>query len=86
LLDLPRVKESFEAARLDGWLEESVPFVLREQRLLGRCTKDILLLSLSEPCSDLNLLTGKLSLVILAVVEFRVVCFDGIEKEITVLF
>lgn len=86
MLDLPGVKESFEAARLNGWLKESIPFVLREQRLLSRCTKNIFLLSFSEPCCNLNLLTGELSLVILAVVEFCVVCFDRIEKEITVLF
>jgi hypothetical protein len=86
LLDLPGVEHALQSAGLLRKLEEPLPLIFRQQRLLEGRAAHVLGLALGLPGGNLLLLTGKRSLVVLEVVVLCVMGFDGIQKQIAVLF
>ncbi|KUI61723.1 hypothetical protein VP1G_11265 [Cytospora mali] len=83
LLHLLRVQHTLQPAGLWGQLEEPLPLVLGQGRLLGRRTSRVLRLPLGLPCRNLGLLTCKLPLVVLVVVEVGVVRLDAVQEQVT---
>lgn len=79
------VEHAVEAAGLLGQLEESLPLILWERRLLERCAGGVLGLALGLPGCDLGLLTGERALVVLKVAGLGVVGLNAVEKEVAVL-
>lgn len=86
LFDLPAVEHALQPTGLLRKLKEALPLVFGQQRLLEGRTADVLGLALSLPGGNLLLLTSERPLVILEVVVLCVVGFDGIQKQIAVLF
>lgn len=82
LFDLPSDEHSLEPARLVRQLEQFLPLILRQKRLLLLLAEDVLCFPLLLPSLDLRLLAAQRSLVVRRVVLFLVVRFDGVEKEV----
>lgn len=85
LLHLPRVEQRLQPAGLLRQLEQPLPLVLGQQRLLRRRPRRVLRLALRLPCRDLGLLTRERALVVLVVVELRVVVLDALEEQVACL-
>ena len=85
LLDLPADKQSLESAGLDGQLEELLPLVLVERRLLTGCARGVLRLALLLPRGDLLLLAAEGALPVLEVVLLGLVVLDRVEHQVAAL-
>ena len=85
LLHLAAVEHGLQAAGLLGQLEQPLPLVLGERRLLEGRAAGVLGLALGLPGSDLGLLAGQRPLVVLVVVGLGVVRLDALEEKIAVL-
>lgn len=82
LLHLPRVEQRLQSARLLGQLEQSLPFIFREERLLRGSARSVLSLALLLPSRNLSLLTRKGSLVVLIVVDLCVVVLNALKEQV----
>lgn len=85
MLHLPAVEHALQPAGLLRQLEQPLPLVLGQQGLLERGAAHVLRLALGLPLSDLILLAGKRTLVVLEVVGLGVVCLDGVKEKVAVL-
>lgn len=85
LLHLPGVEQRLEPAGLLRQLEQPLPLVLGQQRLLRRRPRRVLRLALLLPGCDLGLLTCERALVVLVVVELGVVVLDALEEQVACL-
>ena len=86
MLHLAAVQHALQTTRLLRQLEQPLPLVLGEKRLLESCAGGVLGLALLLPVVDLGLLPGKRTLVVLEVVGFGVVGLDAVEEKVAVLF
>lgn len=84
-LNLLGVEHALQAAGLLGKLEQTLPLILGQGRLLSQGALSVLGLALGLPLCNLGLLTGELALVELEVVEIGVVGFDALEQEVASL-
>ena len=64
MLNLPSDEHSLEPARLVGQLEQFLPLILRQERLLLLLAEDVLCFPLLLPSLDLRLLSAQRSLVV----------------------
>ncbi len=86
LLHLPSDQHSLQPTRLDGQLEQFLPLVLGQRRLLLLHPQRILLLPLQLPRLDLRLLAREGALVVLRVVLLGLVGFDAVEELVDGFF
>lgn len=82
LLHLPRIQQHLQPPRLLRQLEQSLPLILRQGRLLVHLPHRILAPALLLPGGDFGLLAREGARVVAVVVEFGVVGFDGVEQVV----
>lgn len=80
LLHLSAHKQSLKTRRLLRKLEQLLPFILRQERLLLLRANRVLLLALLLPLLNLGLLAREGALVVLGVVLLGLVVFDALEE------
>lgn len=80
LLHLPTIDQALQPPRLRRQLEDALPLVLGQGRLLGEHAACVLGLALLLPGGDLGLFARELALVELVVVELGVVRLDAFEE------
>lgn len=68
-----------------GQLEQALPLILGQKRLLERRASGILLLALRLPSADSLLLARERALVVLEVVGLSVVSLDAVQEQVAVL-
>jgi hypothetical protein len=85
LLNLPANKQRLKPAGLDGQLEQLLPLVLVERRLLAGCARGVLSLALLLPRGDLLLFAAEGALPVLEVVLLRLVVLDRVEHQVAAL-
>lgn len=85
LLNLASVEHALQPAGLSGELEQTLPLILGEERLLERGAGGVLLGTLLLPVVDLLLLATKHTLVVLVVVDLGIVRLDAVQQKVAVL-
>lgn len=84
LLHLPSVQHRLQPTGLSRQLEQPLPLVLGQQRLLQLGTCGVFRFTLGLPGADLGLFAGKGALVVLEVVVLGVVDLEAVEEEVAV--
>ena len=82
LLHLPRIQHALQPTRLRRQLKQPLPFVFWQRRLLRQHPACILRLPFLLPGGDFRLFARQGPLVVLVVVEFGVVGFNGFQEEV----
>ena len=84
LLHLPAVEHALQPAGLLRQLEEALPLVLGQRRLLESRAADVLRLALRLPGGDFLLLASQSTLVVLEIVVLGMVRLDGVQEQVAV--